>query len=199
MLTNAVTHPNHSKYHDAAMFHEAGYDSLLTATILLRLSAKMNTDSKSTGFNKPQSSLLPSPDHAPPQHPEILAVKSKASRKGKKGKAKPNNEATVQKVQSRFQSLNTFSHLSLLDSQEASSPSDDDQGGVAVGIPEATPSWQDEVYEPDTSGWVPIEQRQRDPMEMIPAWGTEFWQAFGNTLRVYGTEEAVLKIAGWDA
>ena len=34
-------------------------------------------------------------------------------------------------------------------------------------------------------------------MEMIPAWDAEFWSEFGNTLRVYGTEEAVVRIATW--
>ena len=137
---------------------------------------------------------MPSSDNLQPPQPEILVVKKKA-KKGKKGKVKSD---TVTPVQSRFQSLNAFDQLSL-DDEGTSSPSEEDQGGVTLDTTSATPSWQDEAYEPDRTGWVPIEQRQREPMEMIPAWDAEFWQTFGNTLRVYGTEEAVLKVAGWDA
>jgi poly(A)-specific ribonuclease len=51
----------------------------------------------------------------------------------------------------------------------------------------------------DKTGWVPIEQSERHAMEMIPKLGKDsvFWKEFGNTLRVFGTEEAVLKIADW--
>ncbi|KAF2448710.1 CAF1-domain-containing protein [Karstenula rhodostoma CBS 690.94] len=206
-LPDIVTHSKHSKYHEVAMFHEAGYDSLLTATILLRLSAKMNAarqqpdDASDTSFKTaaeqpnghsktqgPMSSL----EQLPPPQAEVLVVKKKA-KKGKKVKNKFDN---ISPAQSRFQTRNAFEQLSL-DDQGTSSPSDDDQGGVAVD-PNTTPLWQDEVREPDPNGWVPIEQKQREPMEMIPAWDTEFWQSFGNTLRVYGTEEAVLKVATWD-
>lgn len=205
-LPDIVTHSKHSKYHEVSMFHEAGYDSLLTATILLRLSAKVNVDRQQSddasdssfktaaeqpnSHSKPQVSKSSTDPLCAPQA-EVLVVKKKA-KKGKKGKNKPNN---VSSVQSRFQTRNAFEQLSLDD--QGSSTSDDDQSGVAVDA-NTTPPWQDEVYKPDTSGWAPIEQKQREPMEMIPAWDTEFWQLFGNTLRVYGTEEAVLKIASWD-
>ncbi|KAF9737143.1 hypothetical protein PMIN06_001903 [Paraphaeosphaeria minitans] len=204
-LPDIVTHSKHSKYHEVAMFHEAGYDSLLTATILLRLSAKMNADrphpddasdtsfktaaEQPNGHTKPQAHT-PLTDQLCPPQAEVLVVKKKA-KKRKKGKNKSDVLA-----QSRFQTRNAFEQLSL-DEPGTLSPSDEDQSGVAIN-PNPTPSWQDEVYELDTSGWVPIEQKQREPMETIPAWDTEFWQSFGNTLRVYGTEEAILKIAGWD-
>ncbi|KAK7189720.1 caf1 family ribonuclease [Paraphaeosphaeria sporulosa] len=216
LLPDIVTHPRHSKYHKVAMFHEAGYDSLLTATILLRLSAKMNADRRPPGSQSPSSpsripddasdisfktaaeqphsksqAPMPLTDRLRPPQAEMLVVKKKA-KKGKKGKSKYD----IVPAQSRFQTRNAFEQLSL-DEQGTSSPSDDDQGGVAVDS-NTMPSWQDKASEPDTGGWVPIEQKSREPMEMIPAWDTEFWQSFGNTLRVYGTEEAVLKIAGWD-
>ncbi|KAL1606599.1 hypothetical protein SLS60_004004 [Paraconiothyrium brasiliense] len=213
MLTVTATHLKHPKYHEAAMFHEAGYDSLLTATILLRLSAKLNADrqkpdgaseasvktavEQANGHKKPPMLNKfpvpqPSPDRQQSSQSEILIVKKK-TQKTKSSKGKSNNTSLAQ---SRFQTRNAFEQLSL---DDQSSPSEDDQGGVAVDNSDTMHSWQDEVYEPDTSGWVPIEQKQRKPKEMIPAWDGEFWQTFGNTLRVYGTEEAVLKIAGWNA
>ena len=60
-------------------------------------------------------------------------------------------------------------------------------------------SWENEGYVQDKTGWVPIEQSERHAMEMIPKLETDsvFWREFGNTLRVFGTEEAVLRIAEW--
>jgi poly(A)-specific ribonuclease len=34
-------------------------------------------------------------------------------------------------------------------------------------------------------------------MELMPKFDEPFWGEFGNTLRVFGTEETVLKIAEW--
>ena len=204
-LPNIVTHPDHPKYHDEAKFHEAGYDSLLTATILLRLAAKLDVDHQQQNGSDSETSFKTAIEHinghgktqidklrdskslpSQPSHQELVVVKKKA-KKGKKGKSVPNTIPTA----SRFQTRNIFEQLSL-DEQGTSSPSDED-GGVAVG------TWQDAIYEdPNSSNWVPLEPRQREPMEMIPAWDSDFWQSFGNTLRVYGTQEAVLKIAKWD-
>jgi poly(A)-specific ribonuclease len=190
MLIVAVTHPSHSKYHERAMFHEAGYDSLLTATILLRLSTKMNADhqhpddASDTSFKPTVEQPNGATDQLRSPQAEVLVIKKKA-RKGRKAKSSKTSPA-----QCRFQNRNAFEQLGI-DDQGTTSLSDDDHGGggVAVGEVNTTPSWQDEVYEPDTSDW--------EPMEMIPAWNSEFWQSFGNTLRVYGTEEKVLKIARW--
>ncbi|KAJ4369424.1 hypothetical protein N0V86_009256 [Didymella sp. IMI 355093] len=43
-LPEIVTHEDHSKYNELEAFHEAGYDSLLTATIMLRLAAKLGAE-----------------------------------------------------------------------------------------------------------------------------------------------------------
>ncbi|KAK8191461.1 ribonuclease H-like domain-containing protein [Phyllosticta capitalensis] len=39
-----LTHPNHFKYHGSSTLHEAGYDSFLTAIIMVRLSAKLEAE-----------------------------------------------------------------------------------------------------------------------------------------------------------
>lgn len=46
-LPSIVTHEDHGKYNDTEAFHEAGYDSLLTATIMLRLAAKLDAERES--------------------------------------------------------------------------------------------------------------------------------------------------------
>ena len=44
---------------------------------------------------------------------------------------------------------------------------------------------------------APIEKMHREPMELIPAFDSDFWDEFGNVLRVFGTQENVLRIADW--
>ncbi|KAF2001571.1 CAF1-domain-containing protein [Amniculicola lignicola CBS 123094] len=56
---NIVIHSKHAKYEDKARFHEAGYDSLLTATILLRLSTKLSAGD------------VPAPPPKPPSPPKL--------------------------------------------------------------------------------------------------------------------------------
>lgn len=45
-LPNIVTHEDYNKYNGREAFHEAGYDSLLTATIMLRLATKLGSEGK---------------------------------------------------------------------------------------------------------------------------------------------------------
>jgi poly(A)-specific ribonuclease len=75
-LPNIATHEDHSKYNEKEAFHEAGYDSLLTATIMLRLSAKLgaerseqdeqNKQIEQTERSEPSNSTTSSPP--PPAH-----------------------------------------------------------------------------------------------------------------------------------
>ncbi|KAH6625807.1 ribonuclease H-like domain-containing protein [Boeremia exigua] len=48
-LPNIRTHEDHVKYNEIEAFHEAGYDSLLTATIMLRLAAKLGSERREQG------------------------------------------------------------------------------------------------------------------------------------------------------
>ncbi|KAF2105920.1 ribonuclease H-like domain-containing protein [Lophiotrema nucula] len=55
-LPEIVTDANHDKYHDTEAHHEAGYDSLLTATIMLRLSAKLKVATQKARAIQPKES-----------------------------------------------------------------------------------------------------------------------------------------------
>ena len=48
-LPEIMTHADYAKYDDLEAFHEAGYDSLLTATIMLRLAAKLGYEHRKAG------------------------------------------------------------------------------------------------------------------------------------------------------
>ncbi|KAJ8107974.1 hypothetical protein OPT61_g8498 [Boeremia exigua] len=55
-----TTHENHGKYNETEAFHEAGFDSLLTATIMLRLAAKLNSErSEHTPLQPTDEAALP--------------------------------------------------------------------------------------------------------------------------------------------
>ena len=56
-LPTIVTHEDHAKYNNVEAFHEAGYDSLLTATIMLRLAAKLGAETSESNGSTAQSKL----------------------------------------------------------------------------------------------------------------------------------------------
>ncbi|KAF2634792.1 CAF1-domain-containing protein [Massarina eburnea CBS 473.64] len=229
LLPDIVTHSDHPKYHDTKAFHEAGYDSLLTATSMIRLAAKLKVECEGEktqnaapddisegsfksvteepgevvlrGREKPNQPTLLPPTGKPHEAPQYEFPTKKKTRRAKKASAGANSNKTISTVQTK----NKFESLRL----NPESPFfDDDRHSClevkAVDIDEpgkldsSATSWQNEKYNPDRSNWVSIEQKQRDPMEMIPAFDSEFWDEFGNTLRVFGTQEAVLKIAEWE-
>jgi poly(A)-specific ribonuclease len=233
-LPSIVTHPDHSKYQEKEAFHEAGYDSLLTATIMIRMAAKLGAEreKRSTQSDAPRNKVspqakganshiqdsirdgrekvfkpVPLPPVANPTSPVPTPLTGRQKRKNKK-KNKPSPET-------RFQTKNIFDSL-----REMSINPEDDADNVSRSLsPESEPAidfndaenpttwedqpateagnWANEIYVQDKSGWVPIEQSERHAMELIPKFDDAFWSEFGNTLRVFGTEEAVLKIAEW--
>ncbi|KAH7076221.1 ribonuclease H-like domain-containing protein [Paraphoma chrysanthemicola] len=238
-LPSIVTHSDHSKYQEIEAFHEAGYDSLLTATIMIRLAAKLGmqrskkdtpapsnsgSDKGGIAINTPEQipedfirdgrEKVTKPVPLPPVENHDTSSKKKKKSKSRKKKAK--SEETQAR---RFQTKNIFDNLRDLDLNPDSDATEEDQehnhaedehvmtfdAAEASTTtwqpqPDAAPgSWADEVYVQDKTGWVPIEQSERHAMEMIPGFDKDsaFWKEFGNTLRVFGTKEAVLKIAEW--
>jgi poly(A)-specific ribonuclease len=212
LIVDIETAAGYDKYKNKEAYHEAGFDSLLTATIMLRLAAKLGADGQEKSALPPKSEPGPSQSSraeaskrsdnqaARSSTATVLPVKVTSTptrdknKKGKQAAKKPS-------AASRFQTRNLFESLRLNDDpasavREPSSSSSSDSGEYHT--PPDTP-WQDEVYQPDTSSWVPLETRERLPMEIIPPFDSEFWTQFGNTLRVYGTEETVLRIADWKA
>jgi poly(A)-specific ribonuclease len=149
---------------------------------------------------------------------EVTNIASKKKKKQKKNKSKKKKSEGVK--ERRFQTKNIFDNLRELDlnpesgadssaaeeepdhepeEQEKVMTFDDAEAATAweEQPDEEAGSWADEVFVQDKTGWIPIEQSKRHAMELIPAFDSEFWKEFGNTLRVFGTQEAVLKIADW--
>ena len=236
LMPNIVTHVDHSKYHETEKFHEAGYDSLLTATIMLRLAAKIGaerakqetaanaSDISDGSFKSAQSTInnvddivrdgrekVVKPVPLPPVEEPADQSENEKKRKSKKKKDKKAKETDTR----RFHTKNIFDSLRELrvNPEGDSSAAEEDDDALDFNTVEAGPSgawaeepdaaaaaassWQNQVYVQDKTGWVPIEQSERHAMEIIPSFDSAFWNEFGNTLRVFGTEEMVLKIADW--
>ncbi|KAF2647293.1 CAF1-domain-containing protein [Lophiostoma macrostomum CBS 122681] len=228
-LPDIVTHADHSKYHDTTAFHEAGYDSLLTATILLRLSARISaettpvttllageqdsdTDSKlsfktATEDTVPPPALIDGREHvsAPVSLPPVVnscsvAEPGKKRKNKKKRKSQPqptsNSPPTTTSSDSRFGSRNLFDALeeSIQSSSDIPSISHDD------AQVDGTADWRNQSPERYDKDWAPLPKIERKPMELIPSFDddSQFWNKFGNRLRIFGTEEKVLHIAEWE-
>ena len=222
-MPEIITHADHPKYQETEKFHEAGYDSLLTATIMIKLAAKLGAErgekvpaplaGRPLTLNK-ANGVLQSEDvpdfvkdgrekvEEPVPLPPVEQPKSRKT-KGQKAKAKK-KEAKER----RFETKNIFDTLKTLDPETEMSSTEEDEdaklpeNGISAKWDEQTQevvgSWEDDVYVQDETRWVPLEQMKRQSMELIPAFDSKFWDEFGNTLRVFGTEEAVLKIADWE-
>ncbi|KAL1796704.1 hypothetical protein ACET3X_005244 [Alternaria dauci] len=223
-LPDIITHADHPKYKDSEKFHEAGYDSLLTATIMIKLAAKLGAErgeqvtpplsDHSLTLNKPIGALKSEdvPDFVKDGREKVEEpvplppVEQPRSRQTKKQRAKAKKQEAKQR---RFETKNLFDTLKTLDPEaETSSTEEDDgaklpQNGVSVKwdeeLQQGAGSWEHDIHVQDKTGWVPLEQMKRQSMELIPAFNSKFWNEFGNTLRVFGTEEAVLHIADWES
>lgn len=71
-----MTHREHQKYHATRPFHEAGYDSLLTAMVAIKLSARL--EASGTYLQEDVESVLSDDDEAyftTPEEPNDLLVK----------------------------------------------------------------------------------------------------------------------------
>jgi poly(A)-specific ribonuclease len=228
-LPAIVTHPDHSKYEEMEAFHEAGYDSLLTATTMIRLAAKLgvqrekdNPGSIATPKNPIELSSGDVQDfmrdgrekvHKSVPLPPVDSVNGEAHVSGRQKRKQKKKAKSKETSERRFQTKNMFDNLRELDlspedtaepSSPGSEPAMDFDEAEATNVWEEPPaaeagSWENDIFVQDRSGWVPIEQSERHAMEMIPKLDNDsvFWKEFGNTLRVFGTQETVLKIADW--
>ncbi|KAJ4336295.1 hypothetical protein N0V95_008642 [Ascochyta clinopodiicola] len=199
-LPSIVTHEEHGKYNEMEAFHEAGYDSLLTATIMLRLAAKLGSERKTEEPKPPLQReaseggiRLPAPaddfvadGREKVQHP--VAVPPPSATNGKKKRNKDKKAAATTK----FETKNLFDNLKAL-SMDDQTTSSDEEDTTTNG------HWADEVFVQDKTGWVPVKKMDRQKMELIPPFDDAFWTTFGNKLRVFGTEEREMRIAGWPA
>ncbi|KAF2477352.1 CAF1-domain-containing protein [Lindgomyces ingoldianus] len=201
-LPNITIHGDHSKYTDNETLHEAGYDSLLTATIMLRLSAKLNAKNAPPPASGPSIvASSPASTTTMPSSYAARVISTKKKNKNKNRKKKKKSEQNSEPINTKFASHNKFAFLSE-DPKDTSSPRSDGNPRLSENTVfiDGNKDWENEPFIQDTTGWVNVPPVERKPMEMMPelSSSSEFWQTYGNTLRVFGTLESVIKIADWE-
>ncbi|PKX99583.1 CAF1 family ribonuclease [Aspergillus novofumigatus IBT 16806] len=175
-------HPQHSKYTTQKIEHEAGYDSLLTAQVFIRLSAQL----RGGGVDLPQQKSTKGAQDTSNLQQTYQEVASDAYTEGRlqttSGSAqktfeqKPRPSSTGSPKAPTTGVLGTrFDLLEIeeaIDEVNSNIPIDDRR--LSLG-----PTDSVEVMEKAANG------------ELIPRLGAEFWKVYGNKLRVFGTLERV--------
>lgn len=175
---------------------------MVTAKVMLRLAAKIHheqqRDQPPSNDSTPISKTEPEAPSKPPpvSSPQTAAVASRP-------KLKP--KSRLRTSGSRFQSQNVFDALSSPTSPETDTPSSPSAAEEKLIDPDEpswgkeTPDWAKEPYVPPaSSNRYEVPTMKRKPMEIIPPFEDKaFWGVFGNVLRVFGTEEKVLRVADW--
>lgn len=158
----------HTKYDDVEAFHEAGYDSFLTAQIAVRLSAKLEREGayvELDGKNGVGGKLA---DMALGQAPRVES-----------------EEKVIDKTNDRETSDSTKTTNGFTPSvagQDWMHSGDDSLGPPDVN----DPFYKDPKDRTLRHNIVPV----TFPGGM-PKFGSDFWRVYGNKLRVFGTQEGV--------
>ena len=177
-------HPEHTKYTGVQAFHEAGYDSYLTAQVAIKLSAKLEREGAYVELAK----KLPEPE-------EKLSNR-------------------FEKMNLDWHLPGTSNPTSNWDSENPSSSQADGTAATEAegftpsivggswrrwGDPTLAPLPEDTLvpYVPDGIKRKRIKLRATRTFEGgMPAFGSDFWRVYGNKLRVFGTEEGVCVLDG---
>jgi poly(A)-specific ribonuclease len=126
--------------------------------------------------------------------PSNTLVQRLGSLEVQQSKTKKKKQKQKQKL-SRFACTNAFEALETQNTEPTEPASDSSN-------PDPQP--QETTWESATVGYdgskeeFPIDAIQWQPLEILPAFNSNFWDKYGNRLRVFGTEESVLEIASWE-
>lgn len=203
-----VLHQKHNKYNELEAHHEAGYDSLLTAKVAIRLSAVLEArQSADNSTTDGQLSAMPeakrvaesaagdatnpstdSDDHSAVDGGVSLAAATEAFRNTIIAPVKDVVKAVTQK--STSDEDGTVAQTSVSSGDGASrfattTPFDALRIAYNYTGDDVDP-WgaRDEMVQgPALTEWV--------PHRLMPRWSSVFWQGYMNRLRVFGTQEAM--------
>lgn len=179
-------HKQHAKYANQEAFHEAGYDSYLTALVAIRLASKLENDgghvkeAKKAKEDKSITKSEPRPTGgltgvfksivgggmsvlAPSSHVTPAAT-SKPSRQTQQNQPKT-------PAAGRFSTANMYERLGAMSVNDNTSSNDE---GALDGAAQS--------------------QESLPPMTAMPPFASDFWKVYGNKLRVFGTVEGLLDL-----
>lgn len=204
MIPCTATHRNHDKYDLVQPAHEAGFDSLLTAKVLIRLAAKLeaagqyidiydsddahHTASEDAGRNGGgvhlPANTEPSISDSDSEADGVSLVcsneqipSSTASKENQKKKFKELKQAAKERT--------AFSHEGMYDILR---PENIDANGMGV-LQTGLTNFETEEVENE------VEHAPKKVLRM-PPWDSDFWNTYGNKLRVNGTVEGVCVLGG---
>lgn len=192
--------------------HEAGFDSFTTAKVLIRLSAKLEAagyyiDSEEEVWHTPPENLGVLLNYAieshsgvsSTPHPSIhqgiplsevtnLAPAAAGMLQSKKAK-KPKKE--VKKMKSAFAHTGMFDLLREINEEEGAMDYED-LGPEDEEPPAAMAAPQDNQWNPPPPPVPrPLGDGDHKVSRYMPSWDSDFWNVYGNKLRVNGTVEGI--------
>ena len=217
------THFEHPKYISAQPAHEAGFDSYLTAKVLIRLSAKLEAAGH---YVDEYVTMPPSEDDAyqtapeeggvllgalnPPSHPNPVSYQKIRVPKGQKTSSSDSDPQGVSVTGKVSTSVNGFGSVSKKKKPNQSSLKKGakqtafshagrfDLLGDLSSDEDAAVVDVTAVLEPTQAGPQHHHFRRVPPPEqkftMMPAWDSDFWRVYGNKLRVNGTAEGICEL-----
>nr|POE79572.1 poly(a)-specific ribonuclease parn [Quercus suber] len=189
-----VVDGNHMKYDGIEAFHEAGFDSFLTAQIAVKLSAKLSR----AGIDMTDTHLA-SASEARSARADSKLVKDKISSTLSAIKLTPPSIAKLFSLSSSDQSASENVHVSNCEAGKATAPSafvpsdpelrwkyhGDPSIGTSVGN-------EYELGSESTGHHYMLDFDAAGSVEGgMPRTDSDFWKVYQNKLRVFGTEEAV--------
>lgn len=192
----AETHPHHAKYTLHKSAHEAGYDSFLTARVLIRLSAKLNSNSHCQA-NAPMYRMADEVYFIAPENGGFSVAPQRANQPFESKVASPFEDG---RVSASSDDSSDLSHPNFRNShgrrqhKETKKPTKFSHAGRY----DALDGLDGESPESSVSAGSPTKANDTQAGEIftMPAFDTEFWSWYRNKLRVNGTVEGVCSLMG---
>ncbi|KAL9058909.1 MAG: hypothetical protein Q9162_001465 [Coniocarpon cinnabarinum] len=196
-------HPQYGE--DDQSFHEAGFDSYITAKVFLRLAASFQAIARGERaeslFGRLNMGLQPKQvKHAAGRDPveDLNKEQQKATPEAENSLQNMGHDAatgsTTEPSRKRYASTNVFDTLSDADMAAASKAVEGQESPSTQAKAQSTKSLQEDVEAlriQDDERPEAIHATQQEQRDMLPGWEADFWVPFRNKLRVYGTIEEV--------
>ncbi|KAI4205563.1 MAG: hypothetical protein LQ350_000342 [Teloschistes chrysophthalmus] len=182
-------HPEHPKYAAAKPSHEAGYDSYLTARVLIRLASKLESSGMYISDDEESYHTPPEAQSSEDMNGGVLLVTDGSSpvlhSKGTSSTMSRQSSATS--TSTSASKPTPFSHPTKFDLLGDISS---DEDSVALSPKEQDRSSLVKQADPSKGNSYEIGGR-------MPAWDSGFWNVYGNKLRVVGTLEQMCPVGSW--
>lgn len=200
----------YTKYVDEEMYHEAGYDSFLTARVMILLSSQLE---RKGSYLPDDSAPDPSPKSPKNKHKGGAIVQTNAISPSKgvspitasptvgisssdASQLQNKQQPSPAKVTSRFATKTLFEALaSTGDDKDNNDEEDEDRKSAVVGSSFALdPSARPFPITDSGSHAAVNEETTAERDAFMPPFNSDFWRVYANRLRVFGTVEGMLDL-----